>query len=169
MLSHAHAELQGAEFVVFADSSRRYVDCSEGVFHLLGYTRDEFLQMTIDDVSYSGSEVSTLFAQYLRSGNMEGDYVLQRKDRTPVLVHYRAFVFSDGCKAAVWERTLDWREPYFAALLEVDPGKLKQRVEIALAAIHQARQIKGRSQPASEQQVISDAVLTLNSLLRQRS
>jgi PAS domain S-box-containing protein len=53
MLNHAHAELQGAEYVVFADANRRYTDCSEAVCRLLGYSRQELMRMTIDNVSYS--------------------------------------------------------------------------------------------------------------------
>jgi len=159
--------LQGAEYVVFADSYRRYVDCSDGVCRLLGYSRAEILQKTIDDVSFDPREVPVLFAQYLETGRQEGQYVLQSKDRTPVLIRYQAFLFSDGCKAAVWEPIHDWRELYLAALLELNPTKLKRKVDIALAAIHQARQSKSAlSQTITEQQAIADAVSALNALSR---
>ena len=52
LLSHHHPEVDGAEFVVFTDSSRRYVDCTEGVCRLLGYERSELLVRTIDNVSF---------------------------------------------------------------------------------------------------------------------
>lgn len=42
-------------------------------------------------------------------------------------IHYQAFVFPDGCKAAIWEPTRDWREAYLAALLELDAAKLKRK------------------------------------------
>jgi PAS domain-containing protein len=163
MLSHAHPELQNAQYVVFADSSRRYVDCSDGVCDLLEYSRDEMLQKTIDDVSYSSSEVPTLFAQYLETGRQQGEYVLRRKDGTPVLIRYAAFLFNDGCKAAVWEPLRDWRELYLAALLELDAAKLKRKIDIALTAIEQARQTKNASQATQE---IADALSALNSLRR---
>ncbi len=38
--SHSHPELQ-SEYVVFANSSRRYLDCSDGVCRLLGFSRPE--------------------------------------------------------------------------------------------------------------------------------
>ena len=167
MLSHAHPELQRAQYVVFADTSRRYVDCSDGVCGLLGYSRAEMLQKTIDEVSYNTSEVPTLFAQYLKTGKHEGEYVLRRKDRTPILIRYQAFVFSDGCKAAIWEPMRDWREPYLAALLELDTAKLKRKIEIAMAAIQQARQSQDpASQTGKAQQEIADALSALNSLRR---
>lgn len=62
---------------------------------------------------------------------MEGEYVLQRKDKTPVPIHYHAFVLRDGGNAAVWQPIKDWHEPYLAALLEMDPGKLKRKLEVA--------------------------------------
>jgi PAS domain-containing protein len=167
MLSHAHTELENAQYVVFADASRRYVDCSDGVCGLLGYRRAEMLQKTIDDVSYSSNEVPALFAQYLKTGKQEGEYVLRRKDRTPVLIRYQAFVFSDGCKAAVWEPMRDWREPYLAALLELDAVRLKSKIEIAMAAIQQARQSQDpASQTGKAQQEIADALSALHSLRR---
>jgi PAS domain-containing protein len=167
MLQHAHAELRGAEYVIFADVSRRYLDCTEAVCTLLGHTRDEILRMTVDDVSYNIDEVPGLFAQYLKTGAMEGDYVLRRKDATPVPIRYRAFVFSDGCNAAVWEPIQDWREPYLAALLEIDPTKLKRKLDVALAALDRARASQDRnSQTVAERQAMADALSALNSLRR---
>jgi PAS domain S-box-containing protein len=78
VLHHARPELQGAEFVVFADAARRYVDCSDAACALLGYTREEMLSKTIEDVSYNVNEVPRLFAQYLKTGAMEGEFVLRR-------------------------------------------------------------------------------------------
>jgi PAS domain-containing protein len=74
VLHQAHPELQDAEFVVFVDSARRYLDCTEPVCALLGYTRQEFLRKTVDDVSYISTEVPDLFAQYLKNGRLEGMY-----------------------------------------------------------------------------------------------
>jgi len=164
VLHHAHPELKAAELVVFADASRRYVDCTEAVCALLGYTRDEILSKTIEDVSYDVNEVPRLFAQYLKTGAMEGEYVLRHKDKTPVPIRYKAFVLKDGCNAAIWDPIKDWREPYLAALLEMDSAKLKRKLEVALVAIQAAR-AQGPS-PPHEQQAMNDAVSALNSLLR---
>ena len=75
--------------------------------------------MSIDDVSYTG-EVQKLFELYLQQGRMEGEYVLRHKDGSPIAIHYRSFVFPDGCNAAFWEPRNDWKQLYFAALLEID-------------------------------------------------
>ena len=75
--------------------------------------------MTIEDVSYQDG-TQKMFEQFLTQGSLEGDYVLRHKDGSPVPVRYHAFVFPDGCKAARWDPINDWRNLYFAALLEVD-------------------------------------------------
>jgi PAS domain-containing protein len=166
VLHHAHPELKGAEFVVFADAARRYVDCSDSACALLGFTREEMLSKTIEDVSYNVKEVPQLFAQYLKTGAMEGEYVLRRKDQTPAPIYFKAFVLSDGCNAAVWVPIKDWREAYLAALLEMDSIKLKRKLEVALAAIESARASQRQGSAAHEQQAMNDAVSALNSLLR---
>lgn len=168
LLSHRHPEIQGAEFVVFTDSSRRYVDCTDGVCRLLGYDRSELLARTIDNVSFHENEVSKLFAEYLKRGRMDGEWVLRHKSGTPVPIRYRAFVFSDGCTAAVWDPVKNWRELYLAALVEIDPAALKSKVETALEAVERrAQELKGSAgSPAAEQQSLRDAASALKSLLR---
>jgi PAS domain-containing protein len=168
LLSHGHPEVDGAEFVVFTDTSRRYVDCTEGVSRLLGYQRSEMLARTIENVSFDDGEVSKLFAEYLRRGKMDGEFVLRHKDGNPIPIRYRAFVFADGCAAAVWEPIKDWRELYLSALVEIDPVKLKHKAEVALLAVQQRTQ-ELKSVPAiphSEQQSLRDAASALNSLMK---
>ena len=165
MLAHVHPELQDGEYVVFVDASRRYIDCTEGACHLVGYTRDEMLSKTIDDISYDLNEVPQLFAEYLKNGRLEGEYVLQSKQKVPVPIHYRAFVFSDGCNAAIWEPIKDWRPPYLAALLEVNPDKLKQKLDVAIAAVALARDSRNLSPKSPhERQSLNDAASALNVL-----
>ncbi len=99
--SHAHPELQ-SEYVVFANSSRRYLDCSDGVCRLLGFSRPEILDKRIDDLSYH-PDVAEIFQTYLKRGQQEGEYVLRHKNGEPVLIEYHAYVFPDGCIAAAWK------------------------------------------------------------------
>jgi PAS fold len=170
LLSHHHPEMDGAEFAVFTDSSRRYVDCTEGVCRLLGYERSEMLARSIENVSFHDAEVSKQFAEYLRRGKMDGEFVLRHKSGDPIPIRYRAFVFDDGCIAAVWDPIKDWRELYLAALVEIDPAKLKRKAEIALLAVQQRTQ-ELKSVPAtphSEQQSLRDASSALQSLLKSR-
>jgi PAS domain-containing protein len=168
LLSHRHPEVEGAEFVVFTDPSRRYLDCTDGVCRLLGYDRSEMLARSIENVSFHDGEVSKLFAEYLRRGKMEGEYVLRHKDGKPIPIRYRAFVFADGCTAAVWEPIKDWRELYLSALVEIDPAKLKRKAEMAFLAVQQRMQeLKGvPASPRSEQHSLRDAALALQSLMK---
>jgi PAS domain S-box-containing protein len=101
---HAHPELEG-KYVVFVDSSRRYLEVTDGVCELLGYSRAELLRMTIDEVSAPGlrKSVPKLFRRYVQDGHMEGEFVLRRRDGCPVTVHYVSSVLADGCMAARWD------------------------------------------------------------------
>jgi PAS domain-containing protein len=168
LLNHGHPEVDGAEFVVFTDPSRKYVDCTDGVCLLLGYQRSEMLARRIENVSFDAGEVSKLFAEYLRRGKMDGEFVLRHKDGGPVPIRYRAFVFDDGCAAAVWEPIKDWRELYLSALVEIDPAKLRHKAEVALLAVQQRTQELKSVPPTnhSEHQSLRDAASALQSLLK---
>jgi len=102
MLGHNHPELNAAEFLVFADEQRRYTDFSDSVCSLLGYSREELLQKTVEDVSYKMDNVPQIFDKFLQHGKMEGDYVLRHKDGSAIPIHFRALTFPDGCNAAIW-------------------------------------------------------------------
>jgi hypothetical protein len=105
------------------------------------------------------SQVPTLFAQYVEGGALEGEYVLQRKDRTPLPIRYQAFVFSDGCHAAVGEPVGGWKELYLGALLETDPSKQRAQIENALSAMHDTADVT-----AEEQRRMNDALSMLHAL-----
>ncbi len=159
MLAHSHQELKDAPYVVFVDSTRRYVDCSDAVCELLGYSREQLFAKRIEDISYDINEVPKLFSQYLQSGTLEGEYVLQRQDHTPLPIRYKAFVFSDGCCAAIWEPVGGWKELYLAALVEIDPAKQKQKIELAVNSIRQIADGHG-----DEHRQMHDALAMLNAL-----
>src|SRR6201995_3306749 len=162
MIAHEHPEVRGAEFIVFADDNRQYTDASKAVCDLLGYSRDELLKKTVEDVSFKMENVPAVFAQFVKQGAMEGDYVLQHKDGSAIPIHYRAVTCADGCHAAVWTPIKDWREPYLAALIETNPAKLAQKLKIAMTAIDHA----GRSASPGEQQALRDAKSSVGVLSR---
>jgi hypothetical protein len=121
------------------------------------------LEKTVDEVSLHNKEVPKLFGLYLRQGRMEDEYMLRHKTGTPIPIRYRAFVFPDGCNAAIWEPIKDWRGLYLAAPLELDPSKLRQRIDIALAAVYLRM---GESTDPGENQTLRDAQSALQALLR---
>ncbi len=99
--NHSHPELQG-EYIIFSDAERHYLDCSDGVCKLLGYSRARILDMTIDELSYDPETVPSLFERFRDTGKLEGEHLLKSATGAPVRVTYRSYVFADGCMAAVW-------------------------------------------------------------------
>ena len=162
MIAHDHPEVRGSEFVVFANEERRYTDFTEAVCGLLGYSRKELLNKSVEDVSFKMDNVPQVFAEYVKQGAMQGDYVLRHKDGSAIPIHFRAVTCADGCHAAVWTPIKDWREPYLAALLETDPKRLARKVEIAKSAIDRAQS----STAAGDQQALRDARSALSVLSR---
>jgi len=164
--SHAHPQLDG-KYVVFSNSSRHYLDCSDGVCDLLGYTRMELTSMTIDEASYRPQRTSGLFEQYIHTGKMEGQYILRHKSGKPIFIQYRSEVFPDGCMAAVWEPVEDWKQLYQSAMLEFDPSKLRDRVETAQHAVeHRMRELGDSTTATPEYQQLRDALSGLRVLAR---
>ena len=101
--SHHHSELQG-EYVVFVDANRRYIEVSDGVCRLLGYSRDELLRKTIEDISAPEltPTVEKKFEEYVSQGAMEGEYALMARDGRRIPIRYWSRVFPDGCMVASW-------------------------------------------------------------------
>ena len=102
--SHIHPEI-GGDYVVFVNPNRQYVEVSDSVCSLLGYTRSELLTKTIDDVTapeLRGS-VSETFQQYVNSGGQSGKHLLLARDGRRVPIKYESRVFPDGCLVAWWE------------------------------------------------------------------
>lgn len=137
MLAHSHPELQGAKYIVFINSERQYVDCSPEAAELLGYSREEMLRKTVDDLSCWRQDLPELFDTYLRKRRLEGEHVLSQRSGAPLPIRYRAFVFEDGCKGSVFEEISDWRAPYQAAFSKQDAARQGRKIDLALAVIYQ--------------------------------
>lgn len=133
--THSHLEVQGQNYVVFADNNRRYIDCSDGVCELLGYTKSEVLSKTIEDLSYITADVPAVFDRFVKHGALDGQYLLRHKNGQSVSMTYKAWVFADGCLAAAWQPVERWKQLYHKALLEVDPDRLRTACTDALKAI----------------------------------
>jgi PAS domain-containing protein len=134
-----------------------------------GYERSELIGRTIDDVSFVPDRVPVLFEKFVRRGAQEGEYVLRHKTGKPVLISYIAYSFPDGCLAAVWEPVSGWRQLYSAALMELDPQKLKERVDHAQSAIEGRidELAKEDRRGSAEWQALQDALFGLSVLRRE--
>jgi PAS domain S-box-containing protein len=101
---HVHPEMTG-EYVVFVDANRRYLDVTEGVCSLLGYSRAELVGKTIDDITPPEikGNVSATFQQFVNAGGLSGQFLLMARDGRRIPIRYDARVFPDGCLVACWE------------------------------------------------------------------
>lgn len=133
--NHSHAELK-ADYFVFVDSAQRFLDCSDSVCELLGYGRAELIDKSLTEISYKGEESRALWEDPGKKEKSQGDYIVRHKNGRPVLVRYQSWLFADGCMAAVWDPVKDWKELYRMAMIEFEPAKLKNRMELALLEIH---------------------------------
>jgi len=114
--SHSHVEFEG-QYVAFVDAQRRYLDVTDGVCELLGYSRSELLNMRIDDVTASTvlSKTTSLFEQYLVDGLQRGSYVLRNRAGVEIPISYIARAFPDGCLVARWDPKGGATETAFAS------------------------------------------------------
>jgi len=103
-ISHAHPEIDG-QYVVFVDADRRYVEVTDGVCQLLGYSREELLAKTIDEITAPElrAQVPETFRQYINRGGLEGRHSLLAKDGRRIPIRYESKVYPDGCRVARWQ------------------------------------------------------------------
>ena len=78
--------------ILLVDSQAQHVDANPAFCQLLGYTRDEILQMALwDDVPPAlQPALHGLWERFLASGWLEGEFVCLRKDGSTVEVQYGA-------------------------------------------------------------------------------
>lgn len=76
-----------------ADNMGRYIVANDLAAALTGYSRSELLGMTVKDLTppMRQDAAGELWPRFIQAGSQAGDYVLQRKDGTPVGVHYSAY------------------------------------------------------------------------------
>lgn len=103
---------------VEVDSSRRYISVNDSACALLGYARQELLNLRIDDVSFpTGAHVVPMFEQYVRDGKMRGIFALQRKNGEVLRVRFESET-GTGRLIATWTHYEVWKNPERARLRE---------------------------------------------------
>ena len=107
MQPHSHEEFEG-KYVAFVDQERRYIDVTDGVCELLNYSRNSLLKMRIDDVAApaEAKNVAPLFDQYVATGGLDGEFLLQTSTGKIIPIRYHSRIFPDGCMVARWEPQL---------------------------------------------------------------
>jgi PAS domain S-box-containing protein len=79
----------GPVAVLVADDEMRFVAVNAFACHVLGYTREELLELRVTDVARSDS-ASTDYAKLMTAGAQTGTVLVSRKDGDQVSVTYHA-------------------------------------------------------------------------------
>jgi PAS domain S-box-containing protein len=79
----------GPVVVFVADEQMRYIAVSRRACELLGYTRDELLELKVTDVAVY-DDAAQEYAELVGKGVRSGRSVLRRKDGSEVGFRYRA-------------------------------------------------------------------------------
>jgi PAS domain S-box-containing protein len=87
---------------VEVDNRRRYIAVNDAACELLGYSREEFLNLSIDDISFpSGAHVDPMFMRFLEDGSMSGIFALRRKSGEGIMIRFVSEV-TEGRSLATW-------------------------------------------------------------------
>src|SRR5262245_42872773 len=89
---------QASDGIFVADIEGRYVDVNEAGCHMLGYSREEILGMTIMDLILPEQKERLLShrERFLTGDTDVGEWMLRSKDGTYVPAEVSAKIFSDG-------------------------------------------------------------------------
>lgn len=94
--------------VVEVDEERRYISVTESACELLGYSRQELLGKTIDEISApSGAHVPPMFYRFREDQGMDGIFALRRKSGEIVWIRFESSV-SGGRNIATWTHYEPW-------------------------------------------------------------
>lgn len=78
--------------ILVADDEAHYVDCNPAAIQLLGYTREELLQMRVADLVAGLDEdaFTSIWTAFLEAGVLEGEIELRSKDGSAISAEYRS-------------------------------------------------------------------------------
>ena len=84
------AVASGGYIVLVADEQMQFLAASDGACALLGYTREEVVELTVPDIVVERHEAESLYAEFLRDGMQRGEITLRRKDGIRINATYEA-------------------------------------------------------------------------------
>jgi PAS domain S-box-containing protein len=84
------AVASGGYVVLIADERMRLIAASDGACALLGYTREEIVQLTVPDIVLERREAASRYADFVREGLQRGEITLRRKDGETIDAVYEA-------------------------------------------------------------------------------
>ena len=85
------------EYVTVVNSRRRFVEVSPAFCKLLGYTQDELIGKSYDDVTVPRTNnIPMVLEMFLQVGHMSGIWVLAHRSGTKLFVRYESVIRKDG-------------------------------------------------------------------------
>jgi PAS domain S-box-containing protein len=84
-------EIQDA--ILLANANGEYIDTNQAAIDLLGYTKEELLNLSVGSLVIpreEGENTADLWRDFLRTGYQEGEITLRRKDNARIVCSYRA-------------------------------------------------------------------------------
>ena len=99
---------EGDELVLVADDQGRFVEVNDRAVEVLGYDRDELMQMSVFDLTPSAAVLDglELWQRFFRTGEQEGEYVLRARGGRLLRFAYRAVVDAEAHRNTSWLRLL---------------------------------------------------------------
>ncbi len=96
-LEARQAQLRGLfenalDAILLADDDAHYLDANSAACALLGYTVEELRQLEVKDVTApaASADFEPIWRHFLELGTLDGEYIIQHKDGSPIHVDFRA-------------------------------------------------------------------------------
>jgi PAS domain S-box-containing protein len=84
------------DYTTVVDMDRKYLEVSDSFCDLVGYSREELIGKTYDDISApSTHDIPIIFRLFIKNGYMHGLWMLVHRRGTHILVRYEAWVRPD--------------------------------------------------------------------------
>jgi PAS domain S-box-containing protein len=118
--------------ITLADDDMRYLSANPAACKLLGYSCDELLGMTVEDITADDQRktVRGTWAEFIKAGTLSGEHVIQRKDGRPVVTEFRLVAnIEPGVHLSVMHDITERREAEEA--LRRSEGRFRQLFEAA--------------------------------------
>lgn len=92
-----HSARVQPEYVTVVNSRRKFVEVSPTFCKLLGYTQDELLGKTYDEITVPRTNnIPLVLEMFLQVGHMSGIWVFTHRSGTKLFVRYESVLRQDG-------------------------------------------------------------------------
>jgi PAS domain S-box-containing protein len=92
-----HALRVQPEYVTVVNPRRQYVEVSPAFCKLLGYTQEELIGKTYDEITVPRTNnIPLVLEMFLKIGHMSGIWVFRHRRGTKLFVRYESIIRDDG-------------------------------------------------------------------------